>query len=68
MIPRPRPVNIPVADPIDAAKPLLLHVPPALASVSVTELPVQICDGPLIIAGKLFTVTVVVVIHPVGKV
>ena len=44
---------------------LLLHEPPPVASLRVTEeVPAQAVDGPEIVAGKGFTVTTVFATHP----
>jgi hypothetical protein len=45
----------------------LVHVPEVVASNRVTESPVHTLPGPVISAGALLTVTVVVAIHPVGS-
>jgi hypothetical protein len=46
---------------------ILLHVPPVVASVSVTELPIHNDDGPKTAAGSGFTVAGVVTVHPVPR-
>ena len=51
-----------VATPVDA----LLQVPPVVVLASVAELPKQVLNAPVIAAGKGFTVSIVVVIQPVG--
>ena len=47
---------------------LLLHVPPAVASVSVIDKPPQTVDGPAIDTGSGSTDIVRVAIQPVGNV
>ena len=47
---------------------LLLHEPPAVASVSVLLRPEHTFNDPMIVAGKGLTVTTSVVIQPVGNV
>ena len=68
MTPGDTPNKTPVVEPMVAAAPLQIHVPPVVASVRVIVLPVQTPDGPLIATGRSFTVTVVVVIQPVGRI
>lgn len=45
----------------------LVQVPPATALLSVVEVPMHILFPPLIVAGAVVTVIVVVVIQPVGS-
>jgi hypothetical protein len=67
-VPEDTPVTIPVDEPIVAipAAPLL-HVPPGVASLNVTVLPWHTVAGPEIGAGKGLTVSVLVVLQPVGN-
>lgn len=52
----------PVSDPTVAIRVLLLlHVPPAMLSVNVTEAPAQTDEGSLIVAGAVLTVIVLVI-------
>ena len=68
-MPVPAPLTTPVPVTTEATEALLLlHVPPALASVSVTDEPVQMPLTPLMADGRSLTVTMVVVMQPVGKV
>lgn len=63
------PVIIPVVVPIGATTGLLLlHVPPPVLSVSAMVDPTHTLVGPTITPGNGFTVTIVVVEHPVGSV
>jgi hypothetical protein len=63
------PVTIPVLDPTRAIPPLLLvHTPPGVAWVSVSELPMQTVPGPEPIAGAGDTVTIMPSAQPVGMV
>ena len=56
--PGPEPVNNPVEDTIEAIPPGdTLHVPPADASVSVTDEPEHTADGPPMANGSGLTVT-----------
>ena len=48
--------------------PVLLHAPPAVASLNWVELPAHIVVLPDIAAGNGFTVTVVCAVQPVGNV
>ena len=60
--PGPEPVNNPVEDTIEAIPPGdTLHVPPADASVSVTDEPEHTADGPPMANGSGLTVTGLVV-------
>jgi hypothetical protein len=47
---------------------LLVHVPPATASLSAVVEATHTNNVPVIVAGEVFTVTVVVAIHPVPMV
>jgi hypothetical protein len=61
----PPPVNSPEVKPMDAITVLLLaHVPPVVASVNVVVAPAQMLVVPTIFEGVGFTVTVVLVEHP----
>ena len=67
-VPTPAPFTIPVLDPTVATNELLLlQVPPGVASVKTDEVPVQMPVLPVMPAGRSFTVTIVVVKHPVGN-
>ena len=69
VLPPEYPVTIPVDEPTSAMDGLLLlHVPPDVASLSVVVRPWHISLMPVIAAGKGYTVSMVVIIHPVGKV
>lgn len=60
-MPTATPVTTPVLDPTVATAGLvLLHVPPGVASVSVTVRPTQTLDGPDMAAGEAFTVIAMV--------
>ena len=62
------PVTTPDADPTVATALLLPdHVPPEVASVSETALPVQTDAVPPIAAGGATTVTTVIAVHPEPK-
>jgi hypothetical protein len=64
-IPEPAPVTMPVEDPTVATDvALLLHVPPNVASVKVVVALVQTVDAPPIVAGRAFTVTVLIAMQP----
>ena len=54
------PLTIPVAEPTETILVYdgLLHVPPAIVSASVIDWPAHVPDGPVIIEGEAFTVTV----------
>jgi hypothetical protein len=58
------PVTTPAASTVATPDALLLHVPPAAASVSVTEEPAHTDEVPVMVpaAGNGFTVTVVVTV------
>ena len=60
------PVTIPVADAMIACVLLLLQVPPDAASVKCVVNPRQTPRTPLIAPGNGFTVTIAIVIQPVG--
>ena len=63
------PVTTPVEEPIVAVPVALLpHVPPVGVSLNVVVAPEHSTIVPVIGTGNVFTVTIVVVIHPVGKV
>jgi hypothetical protein len=59
---------MPEEEPIEALEGLLLAHMPLPASVSVTVLPTQTVEEPLMEEGRGFTVIIVVAIHPVGSV
>ena len=62
-------VTIPVAGSIVAtAKLLLLHVPPAVASISMVLAPAHTEVTPVIAAGSRFTVTAIAAAHPAAVV
>ena len=68
-VPADTPVTTPLVMPIVAMPvALLLQVPGALASVSVVVSPAHTSSVPVITAGNGFTVTIAVMIHPVGNV
>lgn len=68
-VPASTPVTTPVAGIMVAvAVLLLLQVPPALASLSVTDAPSHTPVAPVIVAGSGFTVTLAVAVQPVGMV
>ena len=59
---------MPVPEPIVATViSLLAQVPGVVASVKMTEVPLQIVVGPFMDVGSAFTVKLVVAIQPVGK-
>jgi hypothetical protein len=65
------PAAAPVISPVVAlaravAVLLLLHVPPAVASLRVIDKPEQTADGPVMVEGKALTVTTEVVAQPVA--
>jgi hypothetical protein len=67
-LPAATPVTIPLLVPIVARVTLLLvHVPPAVASVSVVVKPTHTLAVPLIDAGSGLTVTTAVAIQVVGN-
>lgn len=67
--PTERPVAIPVVAPIGAiVTSLLLHVPVPVALVNVVVRPTHTVFVPLIAAGSGLTVTIIVLIQPVGSV
>jgi len=69
VVPAARPETRPVLNPTVAAAVLLLvHNPPAVASVKDVVCPAQTFCMPVITAGKGFTVTTVETAHVVGKV
>ena len=58
-----------MADPIDATAGVpLLQTPPAVASVNVAQVKLQIADGPVMAAGSALMVSGVVIIQPVANV
>lgn len=67
-LPEATPVTIPEVPTVANAVLLLLQVPPLVASVSVVVDPAQTMAVPPMAAGSGFTVTIEVVIHPVGSV
>ena len=63
--PADTPVNTPVAVPMVAMDVTPhIHVPPDVASLRVIVAPTHTDDGPDIAAGEVFTVTVLVALHP----
>lgn len=65
VVPAPAAETVPVVLPIVATElVLLLHTPPAIASVYVLTLPMHKEDAPVIAAGKGRTVTVLVTAQP----
>ena len=50
------------------AGPLLVQVPPAVASLRIVVAPTQMLDRPVILAGLVLTVTGDVVVHPASEV
>lgn len=68
-VPPDTPVNTPVAEPIVATPVVpLIQVPPEVASLSVIVDPSHTAVLPVIVAGNGLTVTVVLVLQPVGNV
>src|SRR5437763_776971 len=68
-VPASTPVTTPLDDPIVAtAVVLLIHVPPAIASVKLVVDPVQTSSEPAIAAGNGFTVKTAVALQPVESV
>lgn len=67
-VPAATPVTIPVDPTVATNELLLLHAPPVVVSVSVVLSPAQTLAVPPMAAGKLFTVTTVVVAQPSGNV
>jgi hypothetical protein len=68
-VPALMPVITPVEEPIVATVVVpLTHVPPPVASVTVIVLPTQTVVLPAMVSGSAFTVSVLVMIQPVGKV
>ena len=68
-VPGVPPITTPVVRPIEAVPgALLLHVPPAVASLRVIEEPEQTLGNPAIGAGLGYTVTATVSSQPVGNV
>jgi hypothetical protein len=61
-------VTMPVSDPTVAIVLLLLHVPPAGASVNAVDDPVHIAVTPTIADGNGLTVKFVVILQPVSDV
>jgi hypothetical protein len=68
VVPTVTPLTIPVSEPTVALVVLLLHDPPGTASVSNTVAPVQTVNGPKTGPGVVLTVSVVIVLQPVGNV
>lgn len=64
-MPAATPVTIPVVAPMLTDRYELLHVPPVLASASVTALSIHTDAGPVIGVGASATVTIMVEAHPV---
>ena len=65
VVPAATPVTIAFSDPtVAAALLLLLHTPPAIASLSVVVKPAHTVAVPVTDAGSASIVTVVVVAHP----
>ena len=67
-VPAVTPVTTPPAVMVATAGVALLHVPPAVALLSVVVEPTHTLVTPVITAGSGLTVTVVVTAQPVGKV
>jgi hypothetical protein len=68
-VPAETPVKTPVPDPITATLVLLLtHVPPDVAFVRIAEAPAQTDAAPVMAGGKVLTVIVVLVAHPLGNI
>ena len=61
------PVTIPVDDPMVALPLLLVHVPPAGVEFNVVVRPTHTLATPVMVVGLGFTVTVVVIKHPVAS-
>jgi hypothetical protein len=66
-VPAETPVTTPVEDVILVAVPVLLHVPPAVASVSVIVLPTQTAPGTKMESGTGLTVTIFFAEQPEAK-
>ena len=67
-VPPDTPVSKPDEEPIvEITVLLLLHVPPVTASLKVVVKPAHTLDAPEIAIGEGLTVTVVVVVQPVGN-
>ena len=68
-LPVATPVTTPVPEPTVAIKgSLLIHEPPAVASLNVIACPSHTFGPPVIVAGNGLTVVMAVVIQPVGSV
>lgn len=62
------PVTIPKPETVATAVLLLLHIPPAVASLRAIVAPAHTVVGPVIADGKGFTVTTVVMLQPVPNI
>ena len=65
--PENKPVTIPAGD-TEALPLLLLHTPPAVASLRFVVNPLQIPLAPVMVTGTGFMFTTIVIKHPVGTV
>jgi hypothetical protein len=66
-VPAETPVTTPLVAPTDPTPGLaLLHVPPGIGSLNVKVAPTQILPPPTIAVGTEFTVTIAVILQPVG--
>ena len=68
VVPAETPDTTPLSEPIVATEVLLLQRPPATTSPNVTDDPAHTVVGPVIGLGVVLTVSVVIVLHPVGNV
>jgi len=68
VVPADTPLTAPPVPTVATVVLLLLHVPPAVASVNEVILPAHTARVPVMGAGENVTNTVVVVMQPVGKV
>lgn len=64
-VPAVTPVTIPVAEPTVTAALVVLHTPPAIGSLSVTDDPMHTAGGPVTAEGVAFTVTLAKAVQPV---
>ena len=62
------PVTMPDAEPTVATPPVMLHVPPGVASLRVVVVPTHAEVVPVIDAGRGLTVTYVTELHPVDNI
>jgi len=67
-VPGVTPHTLPVVEPTVTLLLVVLHIPPVTPSVQLTHEPSHTDEGPLIAVGDVFTVTLVVTVHPPGTV